>query len=75
MTETIYLRLIDEGVDVWRPVRATYLNGDVYRIDEQPYDREDEQWEFGPGDTVECRVVTLDEGPALVAIKKIQSTA
>jgi len=39
-SEEIYVALIDESVDVWRPVRAKHIGGNVYRIVEQPYDRE-----------------------------------
>ncbi len=28
----IYVRLVNEGVDVWRPVRAIRLRDDIYRI-------------------------------------------
>ena len=45
----IFVRLMDEPVDVWRPVRAEHFEGDRYRIVEQPYDRESEEWQFGAG--------------------------
>jgi hypothetical protein len=32
----IYMALLDEGVDVWRPVLAERLHDDVYRIVDQP---------------------------------------
>lgn len=38
----IFVRLVDEGVDVWCPVWAESLYGNVYRIEDQPYDRETE---------------------------------
>ena len=50
-TETIHIRLLDEGVDVWRPALAFALEEDVYRLAEQPIP-ETERWEFGPGDEV-----------------------
>lgn len=69
----IYVALLNENVDVWRPVSAVHLDGNTYRIENQPYDRKDEQWQFEPGDTVLCKTVDLEEGPALVAIKRISS--
>lgn len=47
-TETIFVRLLGEGVEVWRPVRATSLGGSVFRIDETAVPA-DEDWEFQPG--------------------------
>jgi hypothetical protein len=34
-SETIYVALLDEGVDVWRPVKARRLPSGVYLILEQ----------------------------------------
>src|SRR5262245_2986956 len=52
-TETIYVWLPDEGVDVFRPVTAQHVQDDLYRIIDAP--PEDETWEFKQGDTVRCR--------------------
>jgi hypothetical protein len=30
--KTIYVRLLDEGTDVWRPVQAMQINRDTFRI-------------------------------------------
>lgn len=70
IASTIYVRLLDEGVDVWRPVDAIKVNGDTYQILEQPYDRETEQWEFGPGDRVVCELIQLQDGMTLVAMRR-----
>ena len=48
MITTVYVYLLNEGTDVWRPVRAEPVSGDVYRIAEQAYDAEDECWQFPP---------------------------
>lgn len=48
----IYIGLLDEGTNVWRPVRAELRGEGVFRIaDEQP---EGERWEFPPGALVRC---------------------
>ncbi len=64
---TIYVPLLDENVDVSRPVLAEHLRDRVYRILPQPYDRESETWAFEPGDVVICRPRRSDDWvPALV---------
>lgn len=66
----ILVRLLDENVDVWRPVRAEQIASDRFRILEQPYDRGTERWEFEPGDEVMCEFVDFDDGSFLAAIKR-----
>src|SRR6266480_4187155 len=53
---TIYMPLLNEGTDCWRPVSATPVEGDRYRIDEQGYNRDDEEWQFPPGSIVRCHL-------------------
>jgi len=50
---TVYVALLDEGVDVWRPVQAEYLGADLYRLTGAPPD--DEAWPFAIGDVVRLR--------------------
>jgi len=71
----IYVYLMDEGVDVWRPVKAQQIEGDVYKIiGIEGYDPEDEKWQFIPGDIVKCEEKTLADGKqALVAVEKVSS--
>ena len=66
----IFVRLLDEGVDVWRPVLAEHLGGSVYRIVSQPYDREVESWQYEPGDEVFCELIESNEGRILAATKR-----
>ena len=73
MLVTIYVYLLDEGVDVWRPVRAEQLPDELYRIlGTVP---EDERWEFALGEIVRCRKQTLLEGTSpgecLVAYERV----
>lgn len=63
----IYVALLDEGVDVWRPILASHVRGDVYRIADQQYDRETEKWQFEPGDVVVCELIEVSEGRILAA--------
>lgn len=51
--ENVYVQLLEEGTKVYRPVPATHLTGDVYRLSGiENYDPEDEKWEFLPGELV-----------------------
>jgi hypothetical protein len=67
----IYVRLLNEGVDVWRPVDASRLQGDVYRIGTENQHPEDEEWEFGAGELIRCRERTFSGGTVgLVAFER-----
>ncbi len=61
----IFVRPLDENVDVWRPVKAQRVASDRFRIVGQPYDRRVERWEFEPGDEVMCELVASDDGTFL----------
>jgi hypothetical protein len=67
----IYIALLDEGVDVWRPVQAECLSGNTYRIVSQPYDRSIESWQFEPGDVVLCEMIESSEGRILAATRRV----
>jgi hypothetical protein len=67
---TIYVALLDEGVDVWRPVEAEELRDSVYRIISENPNAEDERWEFPPRAIVRCEWRALSEGPCLVAVAR-----
>jgi hypothetical protein len=58
--ETIYLELLDEGTECWRPVQAEHIGGELYRIvDVKP---EGEVWPYLTGDTVKCKKHTFQDG-------------
>ena len=64
--QTVYVELLDEGVDSWRPVRAMKEGPGVFRLHGEPPD--DERWAFEPGSLVRCEQRQLSDGPALVAL-------
>ena len=68
---TVYMRLTDELVEVYRPVDAERLDGNRYRILSQSYDPSIETWEFAPGEIVECEQRKLTDGSALVAVRRV----
>lgn len=61
MSEVVYMPLVDEGVECWRPVHAGHIAGDVYEIevDEEPYG---EHWKFPPRSHVHCREHVFEDG-------------
>lgn len=66
----VYVRLLDEGTDVWRPVRATALPDGIFQLAEPDgYDFEAEIWEFPPRAKVKCVPKKFGDGEeGLVAV-------
>jgi hypothetical protein len=65
----IYVELLDEAVEVWRPVVATIERAGVYRLPvEQPAD---EKWAFPPGSRVRCEARELEDARQLVAVAAV----
>jgi hypothetical protein len=68
----IYVKLLNEVVDVWRPVDASWWREDVYQILSENHCPEGEAWEFSLGDLVRCRQRTFSGGATgLVAFERI----
>ncbi len=73
MTEEIYIALLDEGVDVWRPAPAWKIADATYIIlRPDDYDPDDETWQFPPGSTVICEPKTITDGRILAAVRSKQ---
>jgi hypothetical protein len=70
--EEIFVSLLDEAVDVWRPVEAERLDDNVYRIVDQPYNHEVETWQFEPGDEVVCEPTESGGGQILAAMRRAE---
>jgi hypothetical protein len=73
-TTTIFVYLLNEGTDVWRPVEAQHLGEDRYRILTENEDPDDEEWQFQGGAVVRCRQQRLSGGECLVAFEIAQAT-
>ena len=67
---TIYVALLDEGTDVWRPVEAEELRDGLFRIFSENSMPDDERWEFPQGAIVRCERRRLSEGTVLVAVSQ-----
>ena len=65
---TVYVQLLGEGVDVWRPVEASPVGHNLYRLVDRP--PHEEEWAFEAGDVVRCRTQRLSGGEVLVAFEK-----
>jgi hypothetical protein len=67
----VYVALLDEGVEVWRPVDAAQVAGDEYKLS-GPIP-EGEVWEFQPDEVVRCRERMFSDGTiALVAVARVR---
>jgi hypothetical protein len=59
----VYVKLLDEGVDVWRPVPATKQPDGSFRLCRpQWYDPQTETWEFPPNTRVRCAMKKFADG-------------
>lgn len=73
-TETIYVALLDEGVDVWRPVPAHQADDQTYVIlRPDGYDPTEENWEFPPGSIVKVRSRRVSDGTILAASELVST--
>lgn len=73
MLETVYVKLLNEGTDVWRPVACVVLESLTFLIPEQTEVPTDEIWQFLPGSKVRCEYRTLsDNQEVLVAYSLIE---
>jgi len=65
----VYVRLLDEGVEVFRPAQATLIGPGQARLAvPSDYDPEDEHWEFEPGSVVAITERLLDGEKVVVAV-------
>ena len=65
----IYVKLLDEGTDVWIPVDAEKIN-DHYKIISENTSDGDEIWEFNYGDHVKVKKRKFSGGfTGLVAVE------
>lgn len=67
--QEVYVRLLEEGTDVFRPAPAEQLGPFIYKLGlPNDYDPDDEIWEFVPGQVVKCEMLKLFGGVRLVAV-------
>jgi len=53
----IFVYLLEEGTDVWRPTDAVSIGDGLFKIlPTSGYDPEDEVWEFPPGSIIRLMI-------------------
>ncbi|QDK45632.1 hypothetical protein DOM22_10965 [Bdellovibrio sp. ZAP7] len=71
MIETIYIKLLDEDLDVWRPVKAKQCANEFeYQIltEREGNFSNEEEWEFSPGSFVRVEEKVLEGKACKVAV-------
>lgn len=72
--EEVFVRLLDEGTDVWRPVPAVRDPSGGFRLlRADQYDPATETWEYPPGSVVECEVRGEGQEQATFAIRLVST--
>ena len=67
----IYVKLLDEGTDVYRPVMARKIAENIYKLEGlNIYDPDDENWEFAPESYVEVTEKSVNNEKVLIAVKR-----
>jgi len=65
----VYVRLLNEGTEVFRPTQALDLGGGLFKLMAGPgYDLEDEEWEILPNTTVRVEMHHGASGDFLLAV-------
>jgi hypothetical protein len=66
----VYVRLLNEGTDVLRPVEAIRMSNGAFKLlKPEHYDAEDEEWEFVPDSIVLCELKLVSGQMTLVAVE------
>ena len=73
-TEVVYVRLVGEGTNVYRPVPASPAGKDSARLI-TPDDPDDEDWEFKPGTLVRLESTYLDGQVVRVAVSLAETSS
>lgn len=68
----IYIPLIDEGTEVWRPTMGEEITDMTFLVLPTPtYDPENEHWAYPPGTLVRCAYKIMSGINVLVAVENI----
>jgi hypothetical protein len=70
-TATIYVALLHEGPDAWRPVQAAPRAGGLFLILSKNDDPESECWQFPSGSLVRCESRRLADRELLLAVEAV----
>jgi hypothetical protein len=65
----VYVRLLGEGTEVYRPVSAEQISSEIFVLSSQEApEASDEVWEYKPGTKVRVATRILSQGPVPVVI-------
>ena len=64
-TAQIFMPLLNDGTECWRPVAATPLGAELFRVESVCDD--DEEWQFPSGSVVRCGPRTFSGGESGLA--------
>jgi len=71
MRTNIYVQLLNEGTEVYRPVPAIEIRNNIYKLEgREIYDPEDEEWEFKPGTLVKTERKCFEREMVLIALQE-----
>jgi hypothetical protein len=71
-TAEIYIPLLNEGTNVFRPTRGLPLGAMRFQVLPTPdYSPELETWEFSPGSIVECKIENWSGQEVMVARSRL----
>ena len=66
----IYVKLLNEGTEVYRSVPAVEISTNTFKIGGyEMYNREDEEWEFPPGSIVRVQEKNSGNNNILIAVE------
>jgi hypothetical protein len=65
----VHVRILDDAVDVWRPVKARAVSDHVFRLSDAPAPA-DERWAFAPGDEVVVERRANGDEDVLIAVAR-----
>ncbi len=70
----VYVPLLNEGVDVWKPLKALHQKENIYKIVSENSSSSDELWQYNLNDLVKCKTKKFEDGKvALVAYERISN--
>ncbi len=70
MKKTVYVKLLDEDLEVWKPIVVEAVEGtNLYLVLGEPWNKliPDEKWEFPPGAKVNLQLHTIEGKSELIA--------
>lgn len=69
----IYIRLLDEGTNVYRPTQGVMIEDLIFKIlPTDNYNPEDEHWQFTPGKIVRCKKELVEGNELLIAFEELE---